>query len=167
MYATDLAAQAQVFVEYYKWESSARIKPTAHGKGPNVDITLTQAVFERAVVPYAKLAAMAQSSLDEINLKLQEQSKSKKSKGKGKKKEGEPEATTLAEQKQAMEEAIRAYKDAEAGIWAKYASWSEEAIHAMTGTKIRKNAVRAVPHCGGAWADLFQDTVSVELDGKR
>lgn len=110
---------------------------------------------------------MAQSSLDEINLKLQEQSKSKKSKGKGKKKEGEPEATTLAEQKQAMEEAIRAYKDAEAGIWAKYASWSEKAIHAMTGTKIRKNAVRAVPHCGGAWADLFQDTVSVELDGKR
>lgn len=58
---------------------------------------------------------MAQSSLDEINLKLQKQSKSKKSKGKGKKKEGEPEATTLAEQKQAMEETIRAYKDAEAG----------------------------------------------------
>ncbi|OWZ67231.1 hypothetical protein AYX14_00331 [Cryptococcus neoformans] len=164
LYATDLAAQAQVFVEYYKWESSARIKPTAHGKGPNVDITLTQAVFERAVVPYAKLAAMAQSSLDEINLKLQEQSKSKKSKGKGKKKEGEPEATTLAEQKQAMEETIRAYKDAEAGIWAKYASWSEEAIHAMTGTKIRKNAVRAVPHCGGAWADLFQDTEKVTAD---
>ncbi|EAL22747.1 hypothetical protein CNBB1950 [Cryptococcus deneoformans B-3501A] len=158
LYATDLAAQAQVFVEYYKWESNARIKPTAHGKGPNVDITLTRAVFERAVVPYAKLAAMTQSSLDEINLQLQKQSKSKKGKAKGKKKEDELEATTLAEQKQMAEEAIRAYKDAEAGIWAKYASWSEEAIHAMTGTEVRKKAVRAVPHCGGAWADLFQDT---------
>lgn len=155
-----------MFVEYSKWESTARIKPTAHGKGPNVDITLTRAVFERAVVPYAKLAAMTQSSLDVINLQLQEQSKSKKSKTKGKKKEDGPEPTTLAEQKQMAEEAIRAYKDAEAGIWAKYASWSEETIHAATGTEVRKKAVRAVPHCASAWADLFQDTVSVEFDDK-
>ncbi|WVO20839.1 uncharacterized protein IAS62_002139 [Cryptococcus decagattii] len=158
-----LCAQAQVFVEYSKWESTARIKPTAHGKGPNVDITLTRAVFERAVVPYAKLAAMTQSSLDVINLQLQEQSKSKKSKTKGKKKEDGPEPTTLAEQKQMAEEAIRAYKDAEAGIWAKYASWSEETIHAATGTEVRKKAVRAVPHCASAWADLFQDTITADL----
>lgn len=155
-----------MFVEYYKWESTARVKHTAHGKGPNVDITLTRAVFERAVVPYAKLAAMTQRSLDGINLQLQEQSKSKKSKTKGKKKEDGPEPTTLAEQKQMAEEAIRVYKDAEAGIWAKYASWSEEIIHPAIGTEVRKKAVRAVPHCGSAWADLFQDTVSVEFDDK-
>ncbi|KAL0254058.1 hypothetical protein I308_101437 [Cryptococcus tetragattii IND107] len=158
-----LCAQAQVFVEYYKWESTARVKHTAHGKGPNVDITLTRAVFERAVVPYAKLAAMTQRSLDGINLQLQEQSKSKKSKTKGKKKEDGPEPTTLAEQKQMAEEAIRVYKDAEAGIWAKYASWSEEIIHPATGTEVRKKAVRAVPHCGSAWADLFQDTITADL----
>ncbi|KGB79737.2 hypothetical protein CNBG_5575 [Cryptococcus deuterogattii R265] len=164
LYATDLAAQAQVFIEYSKWESTARVKPTAHGKGPNVDITLTRAVFERAVVPYAKLAAMTQSSLDGINLQLQEQSKSKKSKTKGKKKEDGPEPMTLAEQKRMAEEAIRAYKDAEAGIWAKYASWSEETIHAATGTEVRKKAARAVPHCGSAWADLFQDTEKITAD---
>nr|ODN95071.1 hypothetical protein L204_04418 [Cryptococcus depauperatus CBS 7855] len=158
VYATELTAQAQIFLEYTKWESNARTKSNAHGRTPNADIVLTGAVFERAVLPYAKLAAIAKVSLDSLNIQIKEQTNKSKGKGKGKgKKKDEDKESALTDQKKMIEETIRAFKDAEAGIWMRHAAWAEEAIGPAGGNNVRMRMVKAVPHSGDAWTDLLRD----------
>ncbi|WVQ78414.1 hypothetical protein IAT38_000500 [Cryptococcus sp. DSM 104549] len=136
LYTTDIASQAPILIEYTKWEADQRTKPGAQGKAPSTDPELTQSVFERAVVPYAKLAAQYQASLDEVNVAIKALEKKIKAKGKGKgKKKGEEEEEdpaaqkeALVQQKTAAEDSIRAYKDAEAGIWARYARWESREL---------------------------------------
>ncbi|WVN86727.1 uncharacterized protein L203_101899 [Cryptococcus depauperatus CBS 7841] len=158
--ATELTAQAQIFLEYTKWESNARTKSNAHGRTPNADIVLTGAVFERAVLPYAKLAAIARVSLDSLNIQIKEQTNKSKGKGKGKgKKKDEDKESALTDQKKMIEETIRAFKDAEAGIWMRHAAWAEEAIGPVGGNNVRMRMVKAVPHSGDAWTDLLRDNL--------
>ncbi|WVQ71771.1 hypothetical protein IAR50_001312 [Cryptococcus sp. DSM 104548] len=161
----DASSQAPVYLEYVNWEANARAKPNAHGKGPNLDPVLTAALFERAVVPYAKLAAQTQSALDGVALQIRDaeakegEKKKKSKKGKGKKDEPEEEdvKAVMVEQQKMVEQAFRAYKDAEASIWAKYAAWADENQGSKEGLDIRKRAIRAVPQSGTAWADLLHD----------
>ncbi|TYJ56665.1 hypothetical protein B9479_002595 [Cryptococcus floricola] len=148
----DPSSEAPVYLEYVNWEANARAKPNAHGKAPNLDPVLTAALFERAVVPYAKLAAQTHSALNSLALQIEEaeakegEKKKKSKKGKGKKKD-EPEEEdvkgVLVEQKKMAEQAFRAYKDAEASIWAKYAAWADDNQGPEKGQSVRLRAVRA------------------------
>ncbi|ODO10809.1 hypothetical protein I350_01407 [Cryptococcus amylolentus CBS 6273] len=172
----DPSSEAPVYLEYVNWEANARAKPNAHGKAPNLDPILTAALFERAVVPYAKLAAQTQSALNSVALQIEEaeaqdgEKKKKSKKGKGKKKD-EPEEEDvkgiLVEQKKMAEQAFRAYKDAEASIWARYAAWADDNQGPEQGLSVRLRAVRAVPQSGTAWADLLQDLANLDVYFER
>lgn len=93
-----------VYNEYISWETDIR------AKAPNP--ALTQAVFERAVNTWAHAA-----SLVDVVVKEASKKKKKNKKGKGKAKEEEPDI-------EGEKPKLQAYRDAEAGVWDKYASWA-------------------------------------------
>ncbi|WWD18688.1 hypothetical protein CI109_103142 [Kwoniella shandongensis] len=121
----DPASSAQILTSYSAWESDQRLKPGGTGKAPTADHGLTRAVFERTVAQYANIASSSETTLVDLNASIQQAKKDSKGKGKQKSREDVAELDTLMDQRRAVEEAIRAYKDAEASIWAKYASWAE------------------------------------------
>nr|XP_031864419.1 uncharacterized protein CI109_000333 [Kwoniella shandongensis]KAA5531491.1 hypothetical protein CI109_000333 [Kwoniella shandongensis] len=156
-YSSDPASSAQILTSYSAWESDQRLKPGGTGKAPTADHGLTRAVFERTVAQYANIASSSETTLVDLNASIQQAKKDSKGKGKQKSREDVAELDTLMDQRRAVEEAIRAYKDAEASIWAKYASWADDAVDAAEASDIRLRAVRACPHTGDAWCRLLLD----------
>ncbi|WVQ96378.1 hypothetical protein IAU59_003483 [Kwoniella sp. CBS 9459] len=147
-YATDLASQVQVLVEYTTWESDVRARSGGKGRKPTADNDLTCAAYERAVAAYAKAAYMTQAAFDHAQQSVEALSGGFT--GKGKNKENS-ELDVLVEQVRATGEALRAYKDAEASIWLKYAGWAVEVGLQDVATKIYGRSVRACPHNGETW----------------
>jgi hypothetical protein len=106
-------------------------------------VTLTAAIFERAIAYYAKAAASTAVVLD----KLPKPSK----KGKAKEDDG-----TRA----SAEQTYAAYKAAEAAIWQRYSSWDDN-------REIKQRAARACPQSGTIWRRYFEATVSPGANESR
>ncbi|WRT68006.1 uncharacterized protein IL334_004981 [Kwoniella shivajii] len=131
--SNDLATQIQVLIEYAGWESDSRARASGRGTGPKADHALTQVAYERAVAKYASATAFSQSGFEAAEECLRNRPKdSVRGKGKQKQRDEQIEDDQLDEQIRMADEAIRAYKDAEAGVWVKYGDW---AIVAEQGTK--------------------------------
>ncbi|WVR06547.1 hypothetical protein IAU60_003578 [Kwoniella sp. DSM 27419] len=151
-YTPEAIAKIPGFVAYAAWEADSRAKAGGRGKMPHVDTALVVAVFERTVACYAGACANMQTSLEAAEDTLHE-SRSL-SKGKSKQKAN---AAAIVEDKAISTgwETIRAYKDAEALIWLKYAHWAESTLSASSSAAIRQRAVRACPQSGETWVDCM------------
>ncbi|WWD05336.1 hypothetical protein V865_003409 [Kwoniella europaea PYCC6329] len=150
-YTTELNAQISILLEYASWESDPRARNNARGKGPQPDNQLTQNVYERAVSRYSLACGQSQAALDaaEESLRLYRH----QSKGQGRKKrdeEGSDEMAAIHQQIQVAGEAVRAYKDAEAAIWAKYGGWAVN-----SASRLRIRATRACPQNGDTWINAL------------
>ncbi|KAK8858792.1 hypothetical protein IAR55_003022 [Kwoniella newhampshirensis] len=149
-YSSDLPSRAQVLTEYSQWEADQRLKPGGTGRAPTADHDLTRAVYERTVAQYARITAGTETTLIATNESIRKAKKDSKGKGKQKPREEIAEVDGLMDQRRALEEAIRAYKDAEATIW-------EDALGVLESSALRSRAIRACPHNGDAWCRQLLD----------
>lgn len=109
-----------------KWEVDQRVKNPKQTSSPS-DSALIRGVFERAVAFFAHAAAITERTIAP-RVDIQPRGKGK-GKGKGQQRAGEraEEEAALAEEA-TIRSAVRAYKEAEAGIWARYTSWMVSAF---------------------------------------
>ena len=122
-----------MFLTYVNWETDQRAKNFKQGdRNPTSDPLLIRAVFERAVLCYARVAVTAEAArvaADAAGKVAEAREKRAGRKGKGKAvandtNEKVTSHTTSLEDRRVAEETKLAYKDAEAGLWAKYAIWA-------------------------------------------
>nr|XP_019000213.1 uncharacterized protein I203_07372 [Kwoniella mangroviensis CBS 8507]OCF63674.1 hypothetical protein I203_07372 [Kwoniella mangroviensis CBS 8507] len=155
-HTTELNAQIAVLLEYASWESDPRARNNARGKGPQPDHELTQSVYERAVSRYSLASGQSQAALDAAEESLRHYRH--QCKGQGRKKrdeEGSDEMAAIYQQIQVAGQAIRAYKDAEAAIWAKYGGWAAETLPKDSAGRLWIRATRACPQNGDTWINAL------------
>lgn len=100
--------------------------PKNASKAPTSDPILIIAVFERAVAVYARGAAVAGISLTKVEDAIgtaEVVKPAQKGKGKMKANEETVDLPAMQQEKRVANETIQAYKEAESGVWKKYASW--------------------------------------------
>ncbi|WVW84930.1 hypothetical protein I302_106966 [Kwoniella bestiolae CBS 10118] len=125
-YATDDNARTQILTEYAAWESDSRARNNTRGKGPQHDQHLTKSVYERAVAQYAKAMNPSHMALDAAVDSLKHREHQSENQGKGDHDKDHSAIDAIHEQVRVAGEAVRAYKDAEASLWSKYAGWAEK-----------------------------------------
>ncbi|KAL1413103.1 Splicing factor [Vanrija albida] len=135
-YSTDVGQQAQVLLGYVDWETDPFAKKPKGKKGPQVDVTLTAAVFERTVVVYGNAAFTAEDA----------------SFGK------EPAVETQ------LVEAAAAYKTAEALVWSRYVDWMIESTSLEREQRelLLDRATRACPTSAELWVNKLNDLEAIE-----
>lgn len=92
-----MGQQAQVLLGYLDWETDGSAKRNKKGKGPQQDVGLCRAVFERILIVYGNAAATA------VDASFA--------------------AEGVADMAQQMRDTGAAYKSAEAAIWCRYFDW--------------------------------------------
>ncbi|KAL7420568.1 Splicing factor [Cryptotrichosporon argae] len=170
-YAPDFATQAQTFHTYLDWETDARARNPKSAKAPRTDPDLTSAVFERAIVVYAKMAHAAEAGVQVADETRREAEKAAApQKGKGKRKPADeppaPEVVAAHEAVKAAKEVVAAYKGVEASLWLRYYNWLVEMELAVQARDVIGRAARACPLAGEVWAALIvqQEAAGAELE---
>jgi hypothetical protein len=162
-----LSTKGPSYLAYVKWEVDQRVKNPKQASSPS-DPALVRGVLERAAAFFAHAAALTERT---IAPRLDTKGRGKgKGKGKGKQRAEEraEEDAAIAEEA-TIRSAVRAYKEAEAGVWARFTFWmvsafvtpswrQEEAQESAAETHAR--AVRACPQVGATWARLLKGMVS-------
>nr|XP_019045381.1 hypothetical protein I302_05770 [Kwoniella bestiolae CBS 10118]OCF24311.1 hypothetical protein I302_05770 [Kwoniella bestiolae CBS 10118] len=158
-YATDDNARTQILTEYAAWESDSRARNNTRGKGPQHDQHLTKSVYERAVAQYAKAMNPSHMALDAAVDSLKHREHQSENQGKGDHDKDHSAIDAIHEQVRVAGEAVRAYKDAEASLWSKYAGWALDTLSLDSANHIWSRAARACPQNGDIWVNLLLNEV--------
>ena len=141
-----------VYPTYIEWETDFRATNPQHERAPSSDSELIRSIFERAIAFCGRAAYVAEVALQQLPKP---------------KKKGKHRIDPNQEQRDTAEQTITAYKETEAGFWAKYGAWE-----GWNETNTRR-AIRACPQKGFLWAqhcnqlvgDLSVFSSSKELSG--
>ncbi|ORY30589.1 hypothetical protein BCR39DRAFT_529041 [Naematelia encephala] len=150
-YASDVITQGQIFGVYIGWETDLRAKTNG-----TTDPILARAVFERAISVYAKAAAAADvtRAAAVASLAVRTESGRKKSK-KGKEHVDDDQRTAKEEDLRVAEESLKAYKDAEAGVWLRYQQWMKGNSTEQEASEVGSRAIRACPGSASLWIEFL------------
>ncbi|CAK9779644.1 hypothetical protein CC85DRAFT_289288 [Cutaneotrichosporon oleaginosum] len=125
----DVGQQAQVLLAYVDWETDPAAKRNKKGKGPQQDVGLCRAAFERLLAVYGDAAASATDAVFA--------------------------AADVPDMAQQMRDTAAAYKAAEASIWCRYYDWmvenSKSSEEDSPAADVAGRAVRACPGSGEVW----------------